>query len=131
MTRTVPRTSPPLDLELVARTLRTATYRAWMLSLTNNRMAVRSYEEMKAPEVGQMVVELTTIWARAFDLKGVGELVLVAQERIDLGGEPWDEVFQGTPCPTEPVYYVKNLDGTVTRWTNCQLLACPADLGLV
>ena len=128
----LPREGAP-DLASLATAFRRAVYRAWTNTLIGQAPpdVRKTFEQMKYPEVGDWVIEASTIHGMrhspASDLDGVGVLEEVAQEKIDFGDPDfvWDEAEEGRPHPVEPVFYIRTIDGRRFRWTNATILAAP------
>lgn len=78
----------------------------------------------KDPQVGDVVLETSTVWQKSRHVEEtptqfpqLGVLLRVAQEPYPY--EPGD-YEDGEPIPTEKVWYIRPLDGSVPeyRWTN-------------
>lgn len=122
-----------IDLEILARAFRRTVYNAYGNTLIGSapKAITDAYNRMKNPQVGDWVIESTTVdgmrHANATDLDGVGILEDIAQEKVDFGdnAEVWDEEVEGEPHPTETVYYIRTIDGRLFRWTNATIIAAP------
>jgi len=117
----------PIPLKAIASTLRRTIHNAWFASLSpsGNRSPLAEVYNKRAtnPQIGDMVAEISTISYRERDLKGVGILVDIADEPIDCGDYDWDEEVEGRPRPTERVFYIKALDGSLHRWLDAEIIA--------
>lgn len=83
---------------------------------------------MRAPQIGDLVIETSTVYRSrgTTDIDAVGYLEEVAREKVIFDDDPdfvWDETVEGQPHPTEPVTYIRTLDGRRFRWTNANFVA--------
>lgn len=122
----------PIPVRELASTLRRTIYNAWRASLAmhgDQAPAAEAYHERASnPRIGDMVIESSTIHYAQNDLKGVGILVDIADEPVDYGDYVWDEEAEGRPHPTERVYYLRTLDGSLQRWVNAGIIAAVSGL---
>lgn len=122
----------PMPIREIASTLRRTIYNAWRASLAvygNQTPASEAYHERASnPRIGDMVIESSTIHYARNDLKGVGILVDIADEPVDYGDFVWDEEAEGRPHPTERVFYLRALDGSLQRWVNAGIIAAVSGL---
>lgn len=83
------------------------------------------FARMKNPKPGDFVVIDHAPRGEPHTL--VGTLTEIEQLRVDRDweDETWDEEVEGRPCPTEPCYVLKLLDGSTFRWTNASPRALP------
>lgn len=115
------------QLEEYARVLRTSADNAWSNTLigTEARCVHDAYARMKAPVVGDWVIETSTLYVTGRPhLDAVGVLEEAGREPV-VWGDPdfvWDEKEDG-PHPTEQVWYIRTLDGRRFRWTNASIIA--------
>jgi len=87
----------------------------------------RRWKRMNAIRPGDLVIELSTSVRWASDgpersegavINAIGYLEKVIREPVQYD-EPWDEVAEGRPIPTEECFYINRLlDGASQRWTN-------------
>lgn len=121
-----------LNVQQLAREIRALAYNAYGATMVGSPAlsSKRFYEATKALAVGDLVVEITTIWRPERDSDAVGYLREIAFEPVDYGpdAEPWDEAEEGRPHPTEKVYYINTLDGRQYRWVNASFIAAPTKL---
>ncbi len=125
----------PIDLELLATTLRRTIYAAYRATCVGQRAPVteKYYTRTSAPQIGDLVIETTTIGGmrhqNATDLDGIGLLEEVAWEKVVFSDPEfvWDEAENGRPHPTERVTYIRTLDGRRFRWVNACFVAAVAD----
>lgn len=117
--------------ERLATELAHAIYHSWSLSLTGTPRAHESHEYMRAPAVGDMVLETSTYWgSRAAKpplnyLDSVGLLEEITSEPVPM---EWDEKEDG-PHPKEKVHYIRTLDGRRFRWVNASFVRSPRQIG--
>jgi hypothetical protein len=81
---------------------------------------------MTSPQSGDLVLIGSAPSGKPVEL--VGTLVEIERLRIDRGwGDDgtWDEEAEGRPCPTEPIYVLRTLDGGTFRWENVSVHALP------
>jgi hypothetical protein len=99
-----------------------------------------AYERMKNPQVGDVVLETSTMWQNARNADGegqfpnIGTLLRVAQEpimsaedfaKMHADGDYWERADETLDdIPKERVYYIAPLDGSVPeyRWTNASFI---------
>lgn len=121
-----------MDLKEMARIIRGVTYNSYNAVLVGSapRCVHEFHERMKRLEPGMLVVETSTIGMAHRDLDAVGYLLEVTREPVDFGDPDfvWDEAEEGRPHPTEPVHYIRLLDGTRYRWTNARFISAPHEL---
>lgn len=116
------------QLEEYARVLRTSAYNAYTNTLvgTAPQCIYDAGARMKAPVVGDWVIETSTIYMNGRSpLDAVGILEEAGREPV-VWSDPdfvWDEEEQGVPHPTEQVWYIRTLDGRRFRWTNASIIA--------
>lgn len=121
----------PMDVGSLATILRRTIYNAYLATLVGNPVDVtrRYYERAKAPQIGDLVTEASTVYGMrhegATDLDGVGILEEIAWEKVVFGDPDfvWEEKVEGRPHPTEKVYYIRTLDGRRFRWTNANFVS--------
>jgi hypothetical protein len=75
------------------------------------------FDRMERPEVGDLVLEVTSRSRRPWPYEGLGVLV-------DITDETYDGKTVGSVYHVKPVYY-----RTVCKWTNCHFIAIPTDHG--
>ena len=119
----------PVDLEQLATKIRHGIYSSYRAVLIGNAPEVTEaqFERMKNPVVGDLVTEGSTIYRSrgATDLDAVGILEEITREPVEFGDPEvvWDEQEEGRPHPTEPVFYIRTLDGRRCRWVNANFIA--------
>lgn len=124
--------NPLIDIEAVARALRRVTYNLYSAVLcgspNGNQRAI--YERIKAPRIGDLVSGMTTTIMGQTGSLGIGFLEEMTREPVNFGegAEPWDEVSEGRPHPTEEVFYIRNFNGKLSRWTNEKFIVCLTEL---
>lgn len=96
--------------------LRAAAYSAYHLSLCAH--TVEAFEWFKNVQIGQLVIETSTIHFRQCNSHGIGWLVEKTQEPFP--GDWGDE-----KPPLEPCWYIKCFDGLIYRWTNADFVRVP------
>lgn len=124
-------------MERLATLLRSALYNAYGAVLVGDQKppTKRYFKRTTSPEVGDLVVEISTIHgmrhAGARSLDGIGFLEEIAREKVDFGNPEfvWDEDAQGKPHPTETVFYIRTFDGRRFRWINATFIAAVTDAG--
>lgn len=104
-------------------------YCVWKAQLIGTSVPVvkRRYELIDNPGVGDLVMEISSIWQREQDRIRIGYLLRTARERYPTPAGMTDEEYraeyEGEDLPTEPVTYIRLLvDGTECRWTNCRFI---------
>lgn len=113
------------ELRMLAKSIRQTTCALRTVASTaENSFASSVVKRIEAPAVGDLVVETSTRWT-SNDLDAVGRLLRSADEPVDFGDPTyvWDEESEGAPHPTEPVVYIRTLDGRERRWRNCEFVA--------
>jgi hypothetical protein len=121
-------------IEKLASALRVATYNAYSATLigANIGCVERLQERMAEVKVGDIVVETSTIYMapRRSHMDGIGILLRDVREPVNFGpdAEPWDEVAEGRPHPTERVVYIQTFDGREFRWENASFISVPSEL---
>jgi hypothetical protein len=112
----------------VARLMEVTAYNLYSACLVGNPapFVARLYEQMKSPQSGDVVLEVSTIYDESRTGTRLGRLVRVAAEPVftatewaEGGGRP-DE-----PIPTERVWYIALDGGREFRWTNATFIRVP------
>ncbi len=122
--------SEPQRLAYLLRMVAINAYVAWSNTLIGNAPPAihAQFERMKDPQVGDVVLETSTIWKASrytndtpSQFPGLGVLLRTADEPYPI--DP-DEYADDEPVPTEKVWYVRPLDGSVPeyRWTNASFI---------
>ena len=101
----------------MATVLRCAAYTAYTLTL-NGHAPYGAFEWFKKVDIGQLVIETSTMFSRDRDRYGVGWLVKKTSEPL-----PGD--FGDEEPPLETCWYIECLDGVVYRWTNADFVRVP------
>lgn len=121
----------PVDIETLATLMRRSIYNAYCATLIGTPVLVtkRYSERARSPQVGDLVIESSTVFGmrhdNASDLDGIGILEEIAREKV-VWGDPdfvWDEDIEGQPHPTERIYYIRTFDGRRFRWENATMIA--------
>ena len=117
------------DLVLLAQAIRRIAANAFALATYGDRYPRKDflYARMKETGMGDLIIEISTLYQPVRDLDAVGHLISVVNEPIglELGADLWDESIEGRPHPTETVFYIKTLDQREFRWTNASFIAAP------
>ena len=82
-------------------------------------------KRMTAPHVGDLVLEISTIYLPGRTGTRMGRLARIAEEPM-YAPEEWDE--GDGPIPTERVWYVELPDGREFRWVNANFIAVLTDI---
>ncbi len=126
-----------IEAELLARMLRLVevnAYCVWSAVLCGNQnpRQQRMYERMKDYKIGDLVMEISTIWFKGtdsrFDTSRAASRIGVLKNKTREPFPDWDEEEQGEPSPLEEVHYIETLDGRMFRWTNANFVAIPDDM---
>jgi hypothetical protein len=109
----------------VAILARTAAL-AYSGTLTGNRAPYieARYQRMTHPQVGDLVVELTTARREPFDPSCVGWLQDVRDEPVTTE-EEWLADGNALPVPLDRYWYLVTLSGEPARWSNCSFISIP------
>lgn len=115
-----------MDAAAISTLLAKTAYQAYSLSLDgalrNNSDAQKYYDLVRAPTVGQIVVEASTIY-RSPGPQNIGRLISITLEPLYTQEEWADE--EG-PIPQQKVWTIELLhDGSLFKWTNCTFIAVP------
>lgn len=116
-----------MNIENIAAAFRQSAYQAYTNTLIGGapKRISDAFERMTKPVVGDWVIETSTIGIRGRpDLDGVGILEEIAREKVVFSDSEfeWDEVEDG-PWPTEPIHYIRTMDGRRFRWSNASIIA--------
>lgn len=127
----------------VYRLLAIAGFQAYNNSLVGNPApSVRAYfHRAHNPEVGDLVVETSTIWMKKWNPAALGWLLEDTREPVQTDeehdamlaeGDYWKESAEGHDAiPTERIFYIDVLDPEVPspfRWHNASFIMIPANL---
>ena len=101
--------------------LAASAYVAWSNTLCGDPSQVQKayYERMRKPEIGDLVLEVTT-FRRASSSDKIGRL-------LSIEDEPYPDWEDDEPAPTRKVWTIKTLDGRECRWENCDFIVIPED----
>ena len=112
------------DPRLMAKIIRGFADKAYGAVLVGNPAPVTKalYERMKDAQIGDLVVEISTLHASQVAVDAVGILESAVYEPAF---DDWDEDKEGEPCPKETAWYLRTLDGREFRWTNARFIAVP------
>jgi len=88
------------------------------------------------PEMGDLVMEASTVWYRERDSVRIGRLIGCVEEYVpnDDGEQPAeDEVSDyqahyAEPYPKERFWYIATPTGCMFRWNNARFLRLPEDI---
>lgn len=81
------------------------------------------YERMKSPQVGDLVLEISTIWDPERVGTRLGRLLRHVREPV-YTPEEWGANGGGDdPIPTESIWYIELADGREYRWHNASFIA--------
>ena len=81
---------------------------------------IRYFERMRHPEVGDLVLESTTM-SRASAIDRIGRLKAITLEPL----EGWDDIDE--PTPNEKVWTITTMDGREFKWRNADFIVIPED----
>jgi hypothetical protein len=112
----------------VAHVIRMAAYATYGATLISGPEYTKKLHKWLGDiRPGDLVYELSTVWAKDRAADAVGYLERVAWEPIsDIDPEfTWDEVEEGRPEPKWEVFYITTLDGRPYRWHNAKFLRVP------
>ena len=127
------------------RLLAVAGYQAYMNSLVGNPAPrVDAYNKrIRHPDVGDLVVETSTIWFDDWNTAAIGWLRGIAHEPVQTEeehaamlaeGDYWENAEESYEAvPLEKVWYVEPLDPDAPspfRWHNADFVALPTDLSM-
>jgi hypothetical protein len=115
----------PDELPSVERLLEASAYTVYMATLIGNAPpAIRALSAwLKHPQPGDLVLEISTIH-QADRVGRLGILERVEQEYAD----PEDAALPEADRPgTEPVYYLRGLNGRPARWFNASFIRVVTD----
>lgn len=120
------------DMEKLAMSIRRFAYAAYTATLVGKApdCTINFNRRMREPLVGDLVIEISTVYRSrgTTDLDAVGYLEETTREKVVFTGDPdfvWDADVEGQSHPTEPVTYIRTLDGRRFRWTNASFVALP------
>lgn len=81
------------------------------------------WKKISNPEVGDLVLETTTLWSANSDGKRLGRLMSIAREEYPISEDDRKQYLdRGESTPHEKVYYLELLDGREMRWTNASFI---------
>lgn len=114
------------------RVLHSAAMAAWNLCMTSRQPG--AFEWFNNPQPGDMVFETSSsfiIHSERFDKARRDDLLAIGVGRlVERCREPWprnpdDSDDEHAERGTELVWYIRNLDGQVRRWTNANFVRIP------
>lgn len=113
------------------RLLEVTAYNHYLACLVGNpapRVAAM-YQHLTSPQVGDMVLETSTIYDESRVGMRFGRLVRVASEPM-YTPEEWADGGSGPdePIPHERVWYIELADGREFRWVNASFIAVPTEI---
>lgn len=88
------------------------------------------HDRMVNPKVGDLVLEVSSIWQEGRTGTRLGRLVKIALEPM-YTAEQWYGDMEAEPeekIPNEHVWYLTLADGREYHWTNAQFVAVPTNL---
>lgn len=115
------------ELESLARYIRQTADSLWSATLIHPGPKYQDLRrDMEVLTPGGLVAEVSTLGIKPA-INAVGYLIKKTEEPVDFGpgADPWDEVAEGRPHPTEPIWYIKTLDGREMRWHNARFIRVP------
>ena len=106
------------------RLIAVCAYRAYSNSLCGSPSPklAEYYERHVKPELGDLVLETSSVGRRKDFFDSIGRLEKIEQEPFIIEDWPEDE-----ETPMETVHYLKRLDGSEIRWTNASFIKIPED----
>lgn len=113
------------DHFVAERLIETLAYNLYLATLVGDPAprVKRLYDRVRAPIVGDLVLEVSTIHDEARVGTRLGRLVRIAQEPVGTAEEWGDE-----PIPNEPVWYLELTDGRGYGWKNASFIAVPTTI---
>ena len=121
----------PCTVEHVLKLLKCAVHIAYTYSLAAllDRSTAQRHRDFDHPNVGQLVMELSTVYIDDLDDVRFGYLVSDQQEPMFTEKE-WAEVSDQYECrPTERVFRIRSIrTGAEFRWTNANFIRVPVDM---
>lgn len=84
----------------------------------------RLFGRMTEPQIGDLVVEVSTVHRTVRGAGAMGKLVRVVEEPVCEASE-WEG---DEPIPTERVWFVELPDGTESKWINASFIAIPTEI---
>lgn len=111
------------------RLIEVLAYSSWLNTLTGNPAPriKELHDRMSSPQVGDLVLETSTIYFEDRVGTRLGKLTRIALEPM-YAPEDWNEQEEGRPIPTEKIWYIELPDGREYRWNNASFIAVPTDL---
>jgi hypothetical protein len=87
-------------------------------------------DRMRAPQVGDLVLEISTIYYADRVAERIGRLVRTEREPMYTAKEWYEdnEADADEPIPDERVWYIALPDGREYRWTNAAFIAVPTNI---
>jgi hypothetical protein len=106
------------------RLLEITAYNLYMATLVGNPAprVKQLYDRITKPQVGDMVLETSTIWMEDRNGTRMGKLLRVVREPM-YTDEEWSEMRE--PIPLDTFWYIELPDGSEFRWYNCGFIAIP------
>ncbi len=122
-------TKAPITLAQATEIIRGLTSNMWGLAMCGGdaQRKVRAYNRMRAPQIGDLVAEMTTVYTTGDPEIAVGYLERVVQEPVWTPAE-MAACGAGEESPTETVHYIRTLTGRSIRWTNCKFVTALTDV---
>lgn len=106
--------------------LATTVSNLWSTGLTNFKAP--AYNAMRSPDVGDWVMENTTGHLKNQNIKRIGRLEkIVLEERFYSDEAKKEFLDHGEEIPKEKCYYIRLIDGTEFKWTNCSFIKIPTE----
>lgn len=93
------------------------------------------YERIKAPQIGDLVLEISTLRHASHDGNRLGQLLrdvrepVFTQVQIDEFAANGEDTTDPYFSQTERIVYIQTLDGREFRWHNADFIAVADDLG--
>jgi hypothetical protein len=84
-------------------------------------------DQLRTPQPGDWVMEISTIWDARSDFDRIGRLILVRDEIVPYAEEQ-EVAGDDSGGVRERFSYIERLDGTLFRWHNCEFLRLFADI---
>jgi hypothetical protein len=110
------------------RLLEVSAYNLYLATLVGHPApsVEQTGRRMRTPQIGDVVLETSTIWRDDRLGARLGKLVRTAMEPVWTADE-WREAGEdeNTPIPTQRVWYLELPDGREYRWHNASFIAIP------
>lgn len=116
--------SDRVDPLAIERQLEVAAYSHYLATLVGNPAPIveRIGQRLKHPEVGDLVLEVSTIYDASRVGTRLGRLDRIAQEPV-CSAEEWQAGGGSAPVPRETIWYLTLLNGDEYRWRNADFIA--------